>query len=675
MLKMSKKKGLNIARSFSLMLIGLLTTVIGQAQSNEELNKQELLHDLSASKEDSSRVKILRELAEYYIGLETDSSLLLAKEALDLSNKIEYDYGKIMSLFTMGKVFAYIGNYNRGLELYFQSLELSQQLKYPMWIAFNFSYIGQVYSEQGDYEQALRYYFKCRPIVEKNGLNTMFAGLLLRIGQVYENIGKLDSAGFYFDKSYASVQKYRDDYSIGKIQYSLGELSSKRGNLKQAMKFYKLSMASSLNVEDYIPFCNAGVGVANVYNELGSTDSAIYYARQSLATARNAGFLPQQLDASDFFVQYFKRERKFDSAFLYQEVSSALKDSLISREKMREFQKISFSEQLRQMETEQEKAKYRNRIRIYVLLGGMLAFLTVAIVMWRNVRLKQKANKLLTAQKLEIEKQRSRLEESYQELKTTQRQLIQSEKMASLGELTAGIAHEIQNPLNFVNNFSEVNVELLAEMQQEIEKGNLGEAKNIANDVIENHHKINQHGKRADSIVKGMLQHTRASSGQKELTDINILADEYLRLAYHGLRARDRSFNAKFKTRLDHSVGKINIVPQDIGRVILNLVNNAFYAVSEKQKQNITGYEPTVTLSVKKNDNKVEISVNDNGNGMPQKNLEKIFQPFFTTKPTGQGTGLGLSLSYDIVKAHGGELKVETKEGEGSEFIIQLPRT
>jgi signal transduction histidine kinase len=246
--------------------------------------------------------------------------------------------------------------------------------------------------------------------------------------------------------------------------------------------------------------------------------------------------------------------------------------------------------------------------------------------------------------------------------------------MASLGELTAGIAHEIQNPLNFVNNFSEVNAELIDELEQEISKGNLDEIRSIAKSVKENEQKIIHHGKRADAIVKGMLQHSRSSSGQKELADINTLADEYLRLAYHGLRAKDKSFNASFKTNLDNSIDKIKIIPQDIGRVLVNLINNAFYAVSEKRRQTSNGYEPTVTVTTKKIDGKVEVSVKDNGNGIPQKVLDKIFQPFFTTKPTGEGTGLGLSLSYDIItKGHGGELKVETKEGEGSEFIIQIP--
>src|SRR5688572_6319385 len=278
--------------------------------------------------------------------------------------------------------------------------------------------------------------------------------------------------------------------------------------------------------------------------------------------------------------------------------------------------------------------------------------------------------------KLEAAKQQ--VDKTLTDLKQAQQQLVQSEKMASLGELTAGIAHEIQNPLNFVNNFSDVSNELLEEMKIELEKGNKEDAIAIVEDVKQNLEKILHHGKRADAIVKGMLQHSRTSSGQKEPTDVNILADEYLRLAFHGLRAKDKSFNAKFETAFDASLEKINIIPQEIGRVILNLINNAFYAVTEKKKHvsagsASNGYEPTVTVTTKKENGKVEIKVKDNGNGIPQKVQDKIFQPFFTTKPTGQGTGLGLSLSYDIVKAHGGELKMETKESEGSEFTIQIP--
>lgn len=289
---------------------------------------------------------------------------------------------------------------------------------------------------------------------------------------------------------------------------------------------------------------------------------------------------------------------------------------------------------------------------------------------WHIDEWKRKNDEL---QKLVNEKTAA-LKNSLEELKATQAQLIHSEKMASLGELTAGIAHEIQNPLNFVNNFSEVNKELLFELNEEIEKGNLKEVESLAKNIIENEQKINHHGKRADAIVKGMLQHSRSSTGIKEPTNINALADEYLRLAYHGLRAKDKSFNATLKTAFDESIGYINIIPQDVGRVILNLFTNAFYAVNEKKQQQLNGYDPTVSVITKKSNDQVEIIVKDNGMGISQQTLEKIFQPFFTTKPTGQGTGLGLSMSYDIiVKGHGGELIPESEEGIGTSFTIRLP--
>ncbi len=284
---------------------------------------------------------------------------------------------------------------------------------------------------------------------------------------------------------------------------------------------------------------------------------------------------------------------------------------------------------------------------------------------------------LTEKQNIELEKQVKQrtadLNNSLETLKSTQSQLIQSEKMASLGELTAGIAHEIQNPLNFVNNFSEVNKELVDELQSELKAGNTEDAIAISNDIKENEEKINHHGKRADAIVKNMLQHSRTSTGQKEPTDINALADEYLRLSYHGMRAKDKTFNATMKTDFAETIGKVNIIPQDIGRVLLNLYNNAFYAVNEKAQQQHNGYDPTVSVSTKKLTNSVELTVRDNGNGISQKIIDKIFQPFFTTKPTGEGTGLGLSLSYDIIKVHGGEIKVETRETEGTTFVIQIP--
>jgi len=298
----------------------------------------------------------------------------------------------------------------------------------------------------------------------------------------------------------------------------------------------------------------------------------------------------------------------------------------------------------------------------------------------RTEKVKRTTSILLEETIEELEQKRKAIEEtnvalqqSLKDLKSTQSQLIQSEKMASLGELTAGIAHEIQNPLNFVNNFSEVSNELVDEMNQELDKGDLEEAKAISADIKQNLEKINHHGKRADNIVKGMLQHSRSSSGTKEPTDINALADEYLRLAYHGLRAKDKSFNAELITDFDDSIGTINIIPQDIGRVILNLITNAFYAVNEKKQRDVN-FKPIVTVSTKKSDQHISISVSDNGDGIPENVKEKIFQPFFTTKPTGQGTGLGLSMSYDIVtKGHGGELKVETEENQGTVFIITLP--
>jgi signal transduction histidine kinase len=379
-------------------------------------------------------------------------------------------------------------------------------------------------------------------------------------------------------------------------------------------------------------------------------------------------------DYKNAYINLMKYEKVKDSIIAAENLEKIT--TLSNRLEFENKQALQSESHEKMMVLKQAQIRREKLTRNFSLFGMLVAFILALIVFIRFIE-KKKLN--------------SKLNETLSDLKSTQAQLIQSEKMASLGELTAGIAHEIQNPLNFVNNFSDMSIELIDEMREELAIGNGQLANEIAIDIKQNLEKITHHGKRADAIVKGMLQHSRSSSGIKEPTDINALAEEYLRLAYHGLRAKDKSFNAIFNTDFDENIGKINIIPQDIGRVILNLITNAFYAVDEKRKQALlptrggienpqNQYKPTVTVSTETvitqpnggGSRGVQISVKDNGNGIPQKILDKIFQPFFTTKPTGQGTGLGLSLSYDIVKAHGGELKVETKEGEGTTFIIQL---
>jgi two-component system NtrC family sensor kinase len=324
--------------------------------------------------------------------------------------------------------------------------------------------------------------------------------------------------------------------------------------------------------------------------------------------------------------------------------------------------------------------KYSNYFQLVTLAAFVWIF-----GKWANSNKQEEELRIAAERKAELEalvnertaelvKQKENLQEIVEELKATQDQLIQSEKMASLGELTAGIAHEIQNPLNFVNNFSEVSMELIDEMEEELNKGDKDEAIAIAADIKQNLEKIRHHGRRADGIVKGMLQHSRASSTTKEPTDINKLADEYLRLSYHGLRAKDKSFNANLVTNLGDNLPLANMVPQDVGRVLLNLFNNAFYAVQQKQKTAGADFKPTVEVSTTAKGKTLEIKVKDNGTGIPDDIKEKIMQPFFTTKPTGEGTGLGLSLSYDIiVKGHQGKIDIATKDSEFTEFIIQLP--
>jgi signal transduction histidine kinase len=440
---------------------------------------------------------------------------------------------------------------------------------------------------------------------------------------------------------------------------NLGGAYSRMNKKKEAEKYFQRALSIVTKSDYTYTRIKQGVffTVSEHFRRNQQMDSCLYYAKMSIAAVENTHYSYLMTKPAKMLSEIYDGKNA-DSTVKYLKIYLKTNEVINSTRVTQQLQVMAFEEEQRKLELEQARKEAQARLKIYFLIAGLLLVSLFGLLMFRNNKQKQKIN--------------AKLENTLTNLQATQKQLVQSEKMASLGELTAGIAHEIQNPLNFVNNFADLNMELIDELQQELKTGNTEEAIAISNDIKDNEQKINHHGKRADAIVKGMLQHSNSGSGKKEPTDINALADEYLRLSYHGLRAKDNSFNATTKTDLDESIGNINIIPQDIGRVLLNLINNAFYVVNEKSKQHIEGYEPTVSLSTRMLRDKVEIKVADNGNGISQKILDKIFQPFFTTKPTGQGTGLGLSLSYDIVKAHGGELKVETKEGEGTTFTIEL---
>ena len=421
------------------------------------------------------------------------------------------------------------------------------------------------------------------------------------------------------------------------------------------------------------------IGLAKAKNKQGKLKEAQSYGLSAMAEARQMGQAQLLRDASQILAEIFEKDGNGMDALKFFKSYKLFSDSLNNLTNIRATANENANFRISQTKVAFEKRVVRQRWILFTVLAAMV---TMAVIVWLVNRNRHRLNKMNTdlLQKNELIKmQKQEAETTLAMLQSTQAQLIQSEKMASLGELTAGIAHEIQNPLNFITNFSEVSNELMEELNIKTEKlaTEDKEVKELLNDISQNLEKINHHGKRADAIVKGMLQHSRSSSGQKEQTDINALCDEFLRLAFHGLKAKDKSFNVKFETDFDESIGMVKIVPQEIGRVILNLINNAFYAASLPVKHEgglEEKHEPTIWVSTKKLGAYAQIIVKDNGPGIPDNIRDKIFQPFFTTKPTGKGTGLGLSLSYDIVtKGHHGELLIESKQNAGASFIVKLP--
>lgn len=591
-------------------------------------------------------------------------------ESLKISRSIGDSNTTIEALLAIGFTYAFVEMWDDALKFQAQALDIYREMNDSLGIARIYNDMGVTNMRAGKLEVALDQHKKALAIRLKSKEHYYTFASFLYIGDLLEKLNRIPEAIQYYESAF-NYTKF-SSFRVSQIDagISLGRAYQKSQDYDKALNMLALAYEVALEMDDRSFQAQAALFKAKVYLAKENPRLALFWLHNAEKAAAESS-LVYLAEIYQSIGETYSKIGDFRNAYLNQLKYSRVKDSMDVAENLEKITRLSnrlefenkqaLQNQNHEKELILKQAEIRREkvTRNFSLFGMFVAMVLMIIAFIRFVE-KQKLNK--------------KLSETLSDLKSTQSQLIQREKMASLGELAAGISHEIQNPLNFVNNFSEVSRELITEVFEELSKGNQQDAMNILEDVKENLDKINHHGKRADSIIKGMLQHSRSSSGTKEPTDINALADEFLRLAYHGLRARDKSFNALMKTDFDPKLGKVNVIPQDMGRVILNLITNAFYAANEKRITGKENYQPTVQVSTRKTKDKVMVLVQDNGNGIPQHVLGKIFQPFFTTKPAGEGTGLGLSMSYDIVtKGHGGELTVETSEGLGTTFTIVIP--
>ncbi|MEZ0487337.1 ATP-binding protein [Fibrella aquatica] len=657
-----------------LLTVSLLGLCLCQTLAQRSLSDS-LQRRLEQPLPDTTRVQVLDQLSRSLMYSKPLVAMQYAQQGIKLARQSGDSRGEARIQNRIGTIFRLTGNYDRSLEAHLNSVSVAEANHDTDALARTYNNMGNLYSEQKNSPKAIEFYQKTTQLAGQLGNRNLQRIALSNIGSEYALLNQLDSALTFTRTAY----QYARQSKATDIQIELMILANVYKRMKRyelALMYYRKSIPASIAVKNDRTLSQTYLEMAEVFRATQQTDSVTVYARRALQLAQSSGMLTTIQQASVMLADVYEASAPHQS-LVYLKLASVAKDSLVDEEKVKNFQNIEFSEKLRLDDAQRLEEAFRTRITMYLLTGGIATLLLIALILYRNNSQKQKANGLLQKQRDEISLQRQKAERALDELKATQVQLIQREKLASLGELTAGIAHEIQNPLNFVNNFSEVSTELVEEIQEERQKtpdqrDELLETELLA-DLHNNLQKIAQHGQRAGNIVRGMLEHSRARTGERAPTNLNALTDEYLRLAYHGARAKDKSFNCQLTTDLDASLGEVTLVPQDMGRVLLNLFTNAFYAVQQRGKQAQADYQPTVWVTTRRSGNRVTIQVRDNGTGIPAGVIDKIFQPFFTSKPTGEGTGLGLSLSYDIVtKGHGGTLEADTKVGEGTTFTIAL---
>jgi len=654
---------------------GLLLPVYGQETNTENTT--------GLAEADSTKIDKLLVTADGYYFNKPESTLIYARRAIELSQKAGLPDREIKALGMAGEALRTLGDFPHALEMQYKALKLCRLLKDKYNEAVALGMIGFIYTEFNDYKIALDNLLLSKqimdsilakgkttqPYLDRNipDISIMSSFNDSNIGNTYEGMNMIDSALYYQNLALQKAATIDHGHLKALVSTRMGIVKSRLGKYSETFQYCQDALNAAYQSNDKVNPPIVYYTMATAYFDLNKFDSSLVNARKAFNSSVYSSQKLTQLKTSTLLAKLFQHFKMPDSTIRYQENAIALKDSVFGQTKFQQLQLLTLREQQYQQEILASQEKFKNRTKFLGLFSLLAFLLIVAGILLRNNKQKQKANYLLNTQKQEIQ-------ETLDKLTITQKQLLQSEKMASLGELTAGVAHEIQNPLNFVNNFSDLNGELLDDIKNASKNQDYREIEKLADQLIENEKKINYHGKRADAIVKNMLQHSRSGTGRKEPTEINKLTDEYVRLSFHGMRARDKSFNAALDLHYDPRITKINIEPQEIGRVLLNILNNAFYSVNEKQKSGIPGYEPTISVTTALKANSVLITIKDNGMGIPPDIRDKIFQPFFTTKPTGEGTGLGLSLSYDIVtKGHSGSLKLESELEEFTIFIIELP--
>lgn len=653
----------------ALFLAFILARASGFAQldlSADTLHKKSIEHYrslLAKATQDSTRINLLQHLNFDFETENPDSSIYYGQLALDLCRRTKNIKEEARTLNGLSGVYAQQGNFAEAFDLLFQGRQLAERAGHIYEVARSYRRTGTVYAFLEDYRKALENGRRALELDKANEFESAAMTDYVVIADAFENLNELDSALYHAQHALADSQYNPNIHQL--VFHTTGNIYFKMKAYPNALIYYRRGLKNCYIYADFKNGSGIQLGMARIFRNLGQKDSALYYAQRAFAFAQKVSFKRGIMLSGRFLSELYDSTQPA-RALQYLRIATNARDSLFGADNTQTIQSLVAREEARRRQIETAAAEYKNRVKLYGALAGAFALFVIAYILYRNNRRQKKANQQLLEQKKELESTLSLL-------KATQSQLIQSEKMASLGQLTAGIAHEIQNPLNFVNNFAELNEELIDEAEQELAGGNHASAKTLMEDVRQNLRKIGEHGKRADAIVKSMLHHSRSGGGKIVPTHINELVAQYLRLSVQTLGSND-SFKPVIESDLDSHLPMVSIVPEDIGRVLINLFENAFHTMKSKKQHAAAGYEPLLIVSTKKLTGSVSVSVADNGEGISASILDKIFQPFFTTKPPGQGTGLGLSLSYDIIsKGYHGQLKVESVQGEGSRFTILLP--